>query len=227
MNNDSDKDVKYRQKFWAIKTSGHNPWIQSQRCTRFANAVQYLVQACRPTRELTTEHELVRSVVPSTSVSWCVWHIDHARHLWNLTRVSQAASHISHTTRTRHLHRHTLSPYAQILCSTYIFNHNPVPNGWCSYETFSNQCDEWLQQLQCSQRSALSVKDAEGERNKLSNYSSEKKEKLWTWRHVMSGRHWLSKSYPITFFFEKVIRLQRAQEGDSGSIFCGFQTLRA
>jgi hypothetical protein len=39
-------------------------------------------------------------------------------------------------------------------------------------------------------------------------------------------------------FFEKVIRLQRAQEGDSGSIsfaafrlglyfFCGFQTLRA
>ena len=124
---------------WAIKnkTSGHNSWVQSQRHTRFTNTVQYLVQACRPTRELTTEHELVRSVVPSTSVSWCVWHIDHARHLWNLTRVSQAASHISHTTRTRHLHRHTLSPYAQILYSTYIFNHNPVPNGWCSYETYS------------------------------------------------------------------------------------------
>ena len=123
--------------FERSKTSGHNSWVQSQRHTRFTNTVQYLVQACRPTRELTTEHELVRSVVPSTSVSWCVWHIDHARHLWNLTRVSQAASQISHTTRTRHLHRHTLSPYAQILCSTYIFNHNPVPNGWCSYETYS------------------------------------------------------------------------------------------
>ncbi len=40
----------------------------------------------------------------------------------------------------------------------------------------------------------------------------------------MSGRRWLSKSYPITFFFEKVIRLQRAQEGDSGSIsFAAFR----
>ncbi len=43
---------------------------------------------------------------------------------------------------------------------------------------------------------------------------------------MMSGRHWLSKSYPVTvaiIFFEKVIRLQGAQEleglGDSaGSI---------
>ena len=79
-----DEDVKYRQKFERSKTSGHNSWVQSQRHTRFTNTVQYLVQACRPTRELTTEHELVRSVVPSTSVSWCVWHIDHARHYGTL-----------------------------------------------------------------------------------------------------------------------------------------------
>ena len=121
---------------WATKTSGHNSWIQSHRCTRFANAVQYLVQACRPTRELTTEHELVRSVVPSTPVSWCVWHIDHTRHMEPYSRLTGRFPN-SHTTRTRHLHRHTLSPYAQILCSTYIFNHDPVPNGWCSYETYS------------------------------------------------------------------------------------------
>ena len=57
----------------------------------------------------------------------------------------------------------------------------------------------------------------------MSNYSSEKKEKLCTWKHVMSGRHWLSKSYRI-IFFEKVIRLQRAQEGDSGLLF--FAALR-
>ena len=90
--------------------------------------VQYLVQACRPTRELTTERELVRSVVPSTSVSWCVWHIDHARHMELDSRLTGRFPN-SHTTRTRHFHRLTLSPYAQILCSTYIFNHNPVLNG--------------------------------------------------------------------------------------------------
>ena len=115
---------------WAIKTSGHNPWVQSQYThTRFTNTVQYLVQACRPTGELTTEHELVRSVVPSTSVSWCVWHRDHARQIWNLNSRLTGRFPNSHTTRTRHLHRLTLSPYAQILCSTYIINHNPVLNG--------------------------------------------------------------------------------------------------
>jgi hypothetical protein len=89
--------------------------------TRFTNTVQYLVQACRPTGELTTEHELVRSVVPSTSVSWCVWHIDHARHYGTLTRVSQVASqtvtlHAQDTFTVLHYHhipkiyvRHTSS----------------------------------------------------------------------------------------------------------------------
>ena len=90
----------------------HNPWIQSQRYKRFANTVQYLVKACRPTRELTTEHELVRSVVPSTSVSWCVWHIDHSRHMAPYSRLTGCFP-ISHTTCTRHLHRLTLLPYAQ------------------------------------------------------------------------------------------------------------------
>ena len=114
---------------WAIKTSGHNPWVQSQYThTRFTNTVQYLVQACRPTGELTTEHELVRSVVPSTSVSWCVWHIDHARHYGTLTRVSQVASQSVTLHAQRHLHRLTLSPYAQNPCTPYIINHNPVLN---------------------------------------------------------------------------------------------------
>ena len=123
---------------WAIKTSGHNPWIQSQRYKRFANTVQYLVKACRPTRELTTEHELVRSVVPSTSVSWCVWHIDHARHLWNLTRVSLVASqpvtlHAQETVTILHYH-HMHKIYVQHTPSNII---NPVLNDYWSYEPYS------------------------------------------------------------------------------------------
>ena len=119
-----DEDVKYRQKFERSKTSGHNPWVQSQYThTHFTNTVQYLVQACRPTGELTTEHELVRSVVPSTSVSWCVWHIDHAR-LWNLTRVSQVASqtvtlHAQDTSTVLRYH-HTLKIYVHHTSSIII-----------------------------------------------------------------------------------------------------------
>ena len=66
-----DEDVDSRHKFERSKTSGHNPWLQLQQHT---NTV---LCACRPTRELTTEHELVRSVVPSTSVQRCVWQVDH------------------------------------------------------------------------------------------------------------------------------------------------------
>ena len=133
-----DEDIKYRQKFERSKTSGHNSWVQSQRHTRFTNTVQYLVQACRPTRELTTEHELVRSVVPSTSVSWCVWHIDHARHTWNLTRVSQVASqtvtlHAQDTFTVLHYH-YMYKIYVQHTSSNII---NPVLNDYWSYEPYS------------------------------------------------------------------------------------------
>ena len=64
-----DEDVKYRQKFERSKLQGTTLEYNLKDTHASQNTVQYLVQACRPTRELTTERELVRSVVPSTSVS--------------------------------------------------------------------------------------------------------------------------------------------------------------
>ena len=86
--------------------------------------------ACRPTGELTTEHELVRSVVPSTSVSWCVWHIDHARHYGTLTRVSQVASqtatlHAQDTftvLRYHHMHKFYVQHTSSIIIQFWMDN---------------------------------------------------------------------------------------------------------
>ena len=204
----------------------HNPWIQSQRYKRFANTVQYLVKACRPTRELTTEHELVRSVVPSTSVSWCVWHIDHTRHMEPYSRLTGRFPN-SHTTRTRHFHRLTLSLYVQNICTTYIIKHNQPSSKWLLivWTVFTHQCDEWLQQPQCSQRSALSVKDAEGERKSMNNAIGFMKEKLWTWETFSLTD--ISYQVMANSTFKEEIDFKELKKETRASFLCGFETLRA
>ena len=212
---------------WAIKTSGHNPWIQSQRYKRFANTVQYLVQACRPTRELTTEHELVRSVVPSTPVSWCVWHIDHTRHMEPYSRLTCRFPD-SHTTRKRHFHRLSLSPYVQNICTTYIINHNQPSSKrlLIVWTVLTHQCDEWLEQLQCQQRSALSVKNAEGEHEQSWTIDNAKeKEKRWPWETFSLTD--ISYQVMANSTSKEEIDFTELKKETRASFLCGFETLRA
>ncbi len=88
----------------------------------------------------------------------CMAHRPHELHgtLLVVTGRVPRQSHYTHKTVSPY---YTITICTKYICTTYIIKHNQPSSKWLLivWTVFTHQCDEWLQQLQCSQRSALSV----------------------------------------------------------------------